>query len=381
MIGLVVNPVAGIGGPAGLKGSDGAAVQAAARERGAVPRARERAARALDVIAASHPGVMILTAAGAMGADAVRAAGLRACVVYQPTGAETTAVDTRDAASALAAAGASLVLFAGGDGTARDVYTGLPPGTAALGVPAGVKMYSACFAVSPVAAGAVAARWLDEPLPVQQSEVLDVSEDQIRHGRVDPTLFGMLAVPFLRGRTQARKAATAASEQEAVQAAARGMTGLMLPDVAYLLGPGGTTAAVAAELGVPTTPLGVDVVLNRETVLSDATETQLLGLVSEVPARAVITVIGGQGFLLGRGNQQISSAVLRAIGPDPLLVVATEEKLIALGGRPLLVDTGDAELDTALSGYIEVVTGPSTRSVYPVSAPEDAAAHPAVHRH
>jgi predicted polyphosphate/ATP-dependent NAD kinase len=145
----------------------------------------------------------------------------------------------------------------------------------------------------------------------------------------------------------------------------------MQPDVSYLLGPGGTTAQISRALGLPCTPLGVDVVRDGRLLRADASEEQLKEIVSAGPARAVVTVIGGQGFLLGRGNQQLSAAVLTALGPDPLLVVATEDKLTSLHGRPLLVDTGDRALDARLAGHTRVVTGPYTTSLYPVQAPEN----------
>ena len=374
MLGLIVNPVADIGGPAGLAGSDGTAVQARASERGGASRAAERALAALTVIASAHPDERVLTAAGSMGEDVVRAAGLEPVVVTHPA-ATTTGCDTSAAAAALAAAGASLVLFAGGDGTARDVAEGLAgrvdSRVAALGIPAGVKMYSPVFAVSPRAAGGIATAWLaDGSLPALEREVLDVDEDALRRARVEPQLYGTLAVPYRSGRTQARKAATPADEQAAVRAAARGAASAFRTGVRYLLGPGGTMSELARELGVAKTPLGVDVVLDGRRVLADASERELLDEVARGPAQAVVTVIGGQGFLLGRGNQQLSSRVLQALGDDPLLVVAPEQKLIDLGGRPLLVDTGDAEVDAALAGFVRVVTGPSTTSIYPVHAPE-----------
>ncbi len=200
--------------------------------------------------------------------------------------------------------------------------------------------------------------------------MLDVDEDALRRARVEPQLYGTLAVPYRSGRTQARKAATPADEQAAVRAAARGAASAFRTGVRYLLGPGGTMSELARELGVAKTPLGVDVVLDGRRVLADASERELLDEVARGPAQAVVTVIGGQGFLLGRGNQQLSSRVLQALGDDPLLVVAPEQKLIDLGGRPLLVDTGDAEVDAALAGFVRVVTGPSTTSIYPVHAPE-----------
>jgi predicted polyphosphate/ATP-dependent NAD kinase len=443
VIGLVVNPVAGVGGPAGLAGSDGADVQRLAASRGARSRVQERAALALAVLAAQHPGLEVVTAAGAMGADAVRAAGLVPCVVYEPSRSSrglaesggraesgvsplnrpdlarmhdptraTDAADTSAAVAAVAEAGADLVLVVGGDGTLRDAAAGLGaaasaftiqsergdrpvPGLesghpmpsllnyerrtgepearmpAVLGVPAGVKMYSPVFAVSPRAAGALAADWVTrDGLPTADREVLDIDEAAMRRARVEPTLHAMLRVPYLAGRTQARKAATPASEAAAVAAAARGAVARMRPGIRYLLGPGGTTAEIARQLGVEGSPLGVDVVLDGVVVVRAASEQRLLAEIALGPAQAVVTVIGGQGFLLGRGNQQLSASVLRALGVDPLLVVASEQKLLDLHGSPLLVDTGDLELDARLAGQIRIVTGVGTSSLYAVTAPE-----------
>lgn len=389
MIALVVNPIAGIGGPAGLAGSDGAAVQERAEALGSRRRAAERARLALETVAArsaadaSRP--VVLTAAGAMGEDAVRAAGLEPRVVFRASSGdgtgETTAADTTAAARALVDAGASLVLFAGGDGTARDVAAGLGPDAAALGIPAGVKMYSPVFAVSSRAAGALAAAWVAASeargsLPVQQREVLDVDEAQLRVARVEPRLYATMPVPYLAGRTQARKSATPASEHAAVVAAARGAARSLRPGVRYLLGPGGTMAEVARELGVAKTPLGVDVVLDGAVVRAAASESELLDEIAAGPAKAVVSVIGGQGFLLGRGNQQLSARVLHALGPDPLVAVAPEQKLIDLGGRPLLVDTGDAAVDARLAGFVRVITSAATTSIYPVTAPDAEASDP-----
>ncbi len=454
MIGLVVNPVAGVGGPAGLAGSDGADVQRLALARGARSRAQERAVLALTTLAERHPGLVVATAAGAMGADAVRAAGLVPCVVWPGspsarltaectassrrdpvhsamTGAlsgdegaragkaegATEAADTSRAVTALAASGVELILVVGGDGTLRDAVAGLgavehrsgggtaehPSGggtvvgryggdsvaaegtsrqvllneedgavgmPAVLGVPAGVKMYSPVFAVSPRAAGAIAADWIDHGgLPTDEREVLDIDEAAMRRARVDPTLYGMLRVPYRTGRTQARKAPTPVTEAATVEAAASGAVARMLPGVRYLLGPGGTTAEIARQLGVEGSPLGVDVVLDGAAIVRGASERELLAEIASGPAQAVITVIGGQGFLLGRGNQQLSASVLRAIGDDPLLVVAPEQKLIDLHGRPLLVDTGDPELDARLAGHVRIVTSVGTSSLYAVCAP------------
>ena len=375
MIGLVVNPVAGIGGPAGLVGSDGRATQQQARERGATERSGDRAVAALSVIAETNPQTRVLTVAGAMGEDAVRRAGLAPVLVPHAeegtSGRDTTGADTTAAARDLAAAGASLVLFAGGDGTARDVARGLPVGTAALGIPAGVKMYSGVFGVSPRAAGAVASQWLAAKLPLVDREVLDVDEAALRSTRVEPRLFGMLSVPYMSGRTQARKASSSAGDVGQLREAALGVVAQLRPGVRYLLGPGGTLAQVAQVLGVEKTQLGVDVLLGGEIVLPSASEHDLLAEIQRGPSKAVGTIIGGQGFLLGRGNQQLSARVVRALGNDPLIVVATPQKLIDLAGRPLLVDTGDPDLDASLAGFVRVTTGRTGRSIYPVSTTEN----------
>jgi predicted polyphosphate/ATP-dependent NAD kinase len=369
VIGLVVNPVAGIGGPAGLAGSDGADVQSLAAARGSSARAGQRAAVALGAL---EPGITVLTAAHAMGEDAVIAAGLDPQIVYVPPAQSTSAADTTAAVREFVAAGATIVLFAGGDGTARDVATALKdaPATAALGIPAGVKMYSPVFAVSPRAAGGLAAAWLDGRLPLQPREVLDVDEAALRRARVEPRLYGELRVPYRAGRTQARKAPTPTSEHAATIAAARDAASTLRPGVRYLIGPGGTMAEVARALGVEKTPLGVDVVLDGRIVCQGASEADLLDEIAKGPAQAVVSVIGGQGFLLGRGNQQLSARVVRALGPDPLMVVAPESKLIELQGRPLLVDTGDPATDAALTGFVRVITGPASSSFYPVHGPE-----------
>jgi len=369
-LGLVVNPVAGLGGPAGLKGSDGTVTQELARARGAEPHAGERAHRTLRTLAAALPGTEVLTAADAMGADAFRGTGLLPDVVWTAESSLTTGADSAAAASALVGAGADLVLFVGGDGTARDVVAQLGERVSVLGVPAGVKMYSSCFAISPEAAGALAVRWLTQGLPTRDAEVLDIDEDALRAGRTEPRLHALVRVPEWASRTQARKSPTQASEAGAVAAAAAGMLRWLEPDVRYLLGPGGTIAELGRQLGLDVSPLGVDVVLDGRLLARDASEAELLTHATAGPTRAVVTVIGGQGFLLGRGNQQLSPRVVRALAADPLLVVATEQKLLDLAGRPLLVDTGDPELDAELAGHVRVVTGPGSVAVYPIASPE-----------
>ncbi|MFF3006828.1 ATP-NAD kinase family protein [Kitasatospora sp. NPDC057940] len=388
----MVNPVAGLGGRVGLKGSDGAEVQQRARTLGARPAATSRTELMLRQFGLLAPHSTLLTAAGPMGADAARAAGLDATVVHRPAGPGTTAADTRAAVRALVAAGAGLLLFCGGDGTARDVLDALgspgPPGTLGsigplgplgpgsgppvLGIPAGVKMHSAVFAVHPRAAAEVAAAWANGGVRLASAEVVDRDEAALREGRVSARLHGWLTVPVLPARVQQRKTGSSAADPGALGGIAAEVAERVGPDGLLALGPGGTTHAVARALGAADACLtGVDVLRLQpggaaRVVIRDARADQLLAL----PAAPWIALspIGGQGFLLGRGNQQFTPELLRATGRERLLVLATEAKLAALAGRPLLLDTGDPELDDALSGHVRVITGRHASAVYRLTA-------------
>jgi predicted polyphosphate/ATP-dependent NAD kinase len=310
--------------------------------------------------------VQVLTVAGEMGEVEVREAGLVPRVAVPVATARTTGEDTTRAAVELRDAGARLLLFAGGDGTARDVCRAVRHTVPVVGIPAGVKMYSSCYAITPTAAGDVAAGYLRRPRELAIREVLDLDEAEARRARVRPRLHCTLLVPADRSLIQGKKAPAGHGEADAVRTAAAAAVAAMQRGVRYVLGPGGTTAEVARQLGVPATLIGVDVVEDGRLVAADVSEAQLLELVRGRDSRIVVTAIGGQGFLLGRGNQQISAAVVREVGPRNLVVVCDELKLLALEGRPLLVDTGDRRTDELLTGYVQVMTAPGRTSIYPV---------------
>lgn len=369
-IGLVVNPWAGIGGPAGLRGSDGAEIRDQAVARGAVPLAGERAGRCLAVLAHAGLSCEWLCWGGAMGADAIRAAGLVPHLVGQPAGEPSTSADTVAAARALLDAGIDLLLFAGGDGTARDVCDAVGQRVPVLGIPAGVKMYSGVFAVSPEAAAEIVARLVrGEAVSVEQAEVRDIDEEAFRHDRVQSRWYGELRVPGVRGYVQHVKCGGKEAEPLARQEIAAGIAEDMEEGVLYLVGTGTTPKAVLAELGLAGSLLGIDAVLDRQRVAADLDARALDRLLDAYPrVKLVVTVTGGQGFLFGRGNQQLSARVLARIGVDNMLIVATRTKLDELAGRPLLVDTGDRELDHRLAGLRTVVTGYRRQVLYRVVA-------------
>lgn len=362
-IGLIVNPVAGVGGPAGLKGSDGADVQREALARGSRPRAADRAAQAVRALLARRPGTRVLTVAGPMGEDSARAAGAVPELVRIVPGDPSSPKDTTAAVEAMREAG--LLLFAGGDGTARDVLDGAPS-CPVLGIPAGVKVYSGCFAVSPAAAGLTAAEFVPgDGQSIVEAEVVDLDEEVYRRGAVAPRLYGTLRVPAVRTRLSGRKVGSSSAGPGSAEGVAREVVARMRPGVRYVLGPGATTAAVGRLLGLATTLLGVDVIQDGELIAADVTEKELLDLVDGHESCAVVSVIGGQGFVLGRGNQQISPAVLKKImASGGLVVLATQQKLAGLAGRPLLADTGDPEADALVEGHVSVITGYRESAMY-----------------
>jgi predicted polyphosphate/ATP-dependent NAD kinase len=291
-----------------------------------------------------------------------------------PDGAPlTTADDTVAAARAMLDMGVDLLLFAGGDGTARDVCRAVGTGLACLGVPAGVKIHSAVYATTPASAGELAARFLhDRPAAagLREAEVMDIDEEAFRDGRVSARLYGYLSVPFERSLVQCAKAGGCAGDAADLAAIAADVVNDMAPGVVYLLGPGTTTRAVADALGLPKTLLGVDAVRDGRLVAGDLTEAQILDLLAAgAPgaARIVVTVIGGQGHIFGRGNQQLSAAVIERVGRENVIVVASQTKLLSLRGGPLLVDSGDPRLDASFAGYLQVVTRLGRRTMYRVA--------------
>jgi len=366
-VGLIVNPIAGIGGPTALKGSDGVEVQNQALTAGAVPRSSERAVVAVRRLLTRIPDLIVATVSGAMGEDTANLAGVPVSQLRLVTkaAAVTTAADTTEAAKVMLAAGVDLLLFVGGDGTARDVAQGVGEGLPALGVPAGVKMQSAVFAVSPLSAAESVTTFLrDRSRTVTKREVVDLAEETLRAGRTSARLYGYLSVPAERRWLQNRKVGSAAPDGT-VEDIARAIVAQMSPDILYVLGPGTTVQSVATRLGIVNTLMGVDVVANGELVASDVTAVKLENLCK--PDTVIfVSPTGGQGFLFGRGNQQISAAVLERVGLKGVVVLCTLEKLAGLSGHPLLVDTGDSIVDANLTGYVRVVTGCQESAFYRV---------------
>jgi predicted polyphosphate/ATP-dependent NAD kinase len=314
--------------------------------------------------------LQILTYPGEMGEDAARACGFGPIVIGSIEPGATTAQDTREAARKMLNLNVDLILFAGGDGTARDLYQAVGLALPVLGIPAGVKIHSAVYATHPRRAGELAALYLqDRRAGLREAEVMDIDEDAFRRNALSVRLYGYLKIPFRPSLVQSQKMPSV-GEGASAAAIAEEIVGQMKDGILYIIGPGTTTRAITDELGLEKTLLGVDVILDRKLIARDVNETQLLALLdaqAEDRARIIVTPIGGQGYIIGRGNQQISPKVIEAVGRENIMVVSTPDKLHALGTQPLLVDTGDQAVDGMLSGYTTVVTGYNERAVRKVS--------------
>jgi predicted polyphosphate/ATP-dependent NAD kinase len=345
-IGLIVNPVAGMGGAVGLKGTDGKAIVNQAISLGAKPVAPVRAEAFLSALDPVKSSLQLLVGAGNMGGDEAKSAGFTYTVLGEWK-KETSAEDTLDVAKKMMGANVALLVFCGGDGTARDVLAAVGTSLPVLGVPTGVKMHSSVFAVNPQAAARVVMRFLYADLPLREAEVMDVDEKAFRKGRVSSELYGYLLVPYEPHLIQANKLASPMTESELRNQAAIAIYIIetMKPDVTYVIGPGTTTRTISDLLDAKKTLLGVDLFHNKKLVVNDVNEKQILEATEGKRVQIIVTPIGGQGFIFGRGNQQISFRVIRRVGLDNIIVVATESKLRSL--KALRVDTGDPDLDAA----------------------------------
>jgi len=359
-LGLVVNPIAGMGGRVALKGSDGRETIRKAIELGATPVSPKRAVEALKRLMMKDD-IELITYPHDMGEEEAEESGFHhPTVIGSITRGETTPLDTHRAAKEMAALNTDLLLFAGGDGTARDIYDAVGNTVVVLGIPAGVKIHSAVYAINSVMAGELAVMHLKSFAPLLcEAEVMDIDEKVLREeDRVSARLYGYLKIPCDRKMTQSPKE-TSCGEEEAdmMRGIAERIVDAMEEDWLYIIGPGTTTRAIMERLGIQKTLLGVDVVGGKKIVANDVNEAQLTRIIDVKKAKIIVTPIGGQGYIFGRGNQQISPEIIRRVGSDNIIVIATPGKIYSLMLKPLLVDTGDEEVDQLLRGYRKVVTG------------------------
>ncbi len=361
-IGLIVNPIAGMGGRVGLKGSDGKETLELARKLGAVPECPGKALTALKQIKNNFNGdVRIITYPAFMGEHEALDAGFQPQVIGEINAGETTAEDTIQAAKDLRDAGVDLIFFAGGDGTARNIFDALgEEKIAVLGIPGGCKIHSAVYAINPKTAGDLVVQYLEGKVKdLKVAEVMDIDEEAFRKNIVTAKLYGYLYVPNEKRMVQNMKSGRGYSEEAALDQLSRYFADSMDPDTLYIVGTGSTTKKILDKLGEDGTLLGVDLVHRRKIVAKDVNEKGILDFLatSNGKVKMIVTVIGGQGYIFGRGNQQLSPDVIRRVGLDNIIIAASKPKMFSLFGKSLLVDTGDEALNEELTGYRRVYVG------------------------
>lgn len=361
-IGFLINPVAGIGGQAGMKGSDDRAGREDALRRGYQKTAVRRAGQCLESFAKAikqagqNADVTFLAPEGEMGGGLLKESGLPFQTVSEMRPGETTTrEDTVRFAETMKEEGADLLVFCGGDGTARDISQAVGSDFPVLGVPAGVKMYSACFAVNPWQAGELLAGFVrGRQMSFAHREVMDIDESQLSLREVSPSLYGFLKVLDDGVHLQRAKEMSLGDGEEA-ESLAEDILSEMREDILYIIGPGGTTYRIKEKLHSKGTVRGVDLVKGRQILYRDADEQTIWRLLGQAEkAEIIVTCIGGNGFLFGRGNQQISPRIIRAVRKEHIRIAVTRQKLAHLGGKPMLVDTGDRETDEYLKGYYKI---------------------------
>ena len=370
-LGLIVNPIAGMGGRVGLKGSDGQAMLEKARQLGAVAESPRRAVVALKRITCISENIDLITYPDEMGENEARECGFNPLVLGSTRIGRTTLHDTENAAEEMARLGVDLLVFCGGDGTARDVYNVIGDRVASLGIPAGVKIHSAVYATSPHNAGDLAVAYLEGSSPnlrLRLAEVMDIDEEAFRHDRLSARLFGYLRIPHQRRLVQSGKSGSTHGEEASIDAIASDVINNMQDDCLYIVGSGTTTRAIMEKLDLENTLLGVDAAYSKKLSGLDLNEAQLLELIEGTRAKIVVTVIGGQGYIFGRGNQQISAKVIERVGKENIIVIATRNKIISLKGNPLLVDTGEDKVNQMLTGYTKVISGFNERIMLKIAA-------------
>jgi predicted polyphosphate/ATP-dependent NAD kinase len=359
-LGFIVNPIAGMGGKVGLKGTDNVLKEAIAK--GAEPVAPLRATEFLKKLKdiKANAKIELVTCPKKMGEEEARGADFKCKVLPMKIGRDTSAEDTKTAAKLMATEKVDLIVFVGGDGTARDVFDALQNAEElpVLGVPSGVKMYSGVFAVNLLDAAEVVVAFAEKTAETTEFEIMDADEEAIRNDAFNVKLYGFLKGPFLPAHIQGSKQVSPENIDEAdnQKAIARFILEEIPSDATFILGPGTTVKRLAELLGVKKTILGVDICSGGK-IISDVDEKKILDVIEDwCNVWIILSPIGHQGIILGRGNQQISPKIVKRIGKERIVIAATKSKLQSIEGNALRVDTEDAELNNMLRGYMRVVT-------------------------
>lgn len=362
-IGFLINPIAGMGGRVGLHGTDGDLLLRAI-ERGAVSHSPERARRVLQSLRVSfrESAVEIFAPTGAMGGDLLE----ELQIPYTKVGGElpgrTGGEDSRRAVREFQRIGVELILFAGGDGTARDIYSVIKDQIPMLGIPSGVKMRSGVFGINPRDVAEILDRLLmQDERRYSSAEILDLGVGSIDYSSSE--FFGVAKTPYAPDLLQRSKTTHATTSEAGLKELAIHYANNMRKGTLYLFGPGGSTQLILKNLlSQELDAAGVHAIVDGILVGEDLSEREILELLDRYPnSELVVGVIGGQGYLFGRGNQQLSAEVIDRIGWAKIFILASNAKLLELMPVQLHVDFTEP-LATQPPAFVRVNTSTS-RSV------------------
>jgi predicted polyphosphate/ATP-dependent NAD kinase len=371
-IGFIINPIAGMGGKVALKGTDGDEILQEAIKRGATPITIHKAKFFFEgmITLALNKKIEFILPQGEMGEkifkeNSVLAEKIQIKILSQiPIPTITTSSDTNNVAKELRELKVDLIIFVGGDGTAQDIYKAIGNKTPILGIPSGVKIHSGVFAQSTSKAIEIVNKFVTDQVEFTEVEIIDLDEDAFRKGILNTKLYGTGLVPQVPSLMQLTKSSTSFTDREKdnIQGIIRTLKEELSQNSLYLLGSGSTIKDIAQAFGneihLNKTLLGIDIVYKNKLIKLDVSEGEILSILDsypEIPTKLLITPIGGQGFILGRGNQQLSPKVIEKIGCSAIQVIATKSKIENLQKRVLHIDTGDPDLDKQLTGHQKVL--------------------------
>jgi len=325
-LGLVINPIAGMGGKTGLKGSDGSNTLKKALSLGAKKESAIRAEQALLPLKFMINKFSLITCSAEMGEKSCKKIGLKTDYIIDIDKKITTGIDTIKAVKIMARKQVSLILFSGGDGTACDIFYALQDKIPILGIPAGVKMHSSVFGTSPNAVGSLVSRIISnhsDTFPTSTAEIMDLDEDMRRYDQIRTRLIGYATIPSDKFLVQNPKSYVQLNDEESINGISEYLENKLDKEATYIVGPGRTTQNFLNRIGVSGTLLGVDVLKGRKLIGRDVNSRELEILTRDGFLYIISGIIGGQGFLFGRGNQQITAEIIQRVKKENILIIAS----------------------------------------------------------
>ncbi len=360
-LGLIINPISGMGGSVGLKGTDGREILKKAIRLGAKPNAINRTKELITELESIKAKLKFITCPGIMGQNILKDLNfdyelIDHSIFNKIEGIlDTNADHTKIAAKMMKnIEDLKLLLFVGGDGTARDIFSVVNTNIPCLGIPAGVKIYSSVFSLTPRIASYLIIQFLWDELPLKESEVLDIDETEYRKGKLISRLYGYLLTPFNPDFSQLSKMSSIDSDLIHQERIAKRVVENLEKDIYYLIGPGSTTKAITDRLNEKKSILGVDLLRNGKIIAMDLNEQQILEYIEDKKVKIIVSPIGRQGFLFGRGNLQISPRILLKISSKNIIILCAKYKLQTIPNQILRLDTRDSELDEEMKGLYKV---------------------------